>query len=130
MSRQRRRDTLPEVALRKELHALGYRFRVDAPIPGLPRRRCDLMFSRRKLAVFVDGCFWHRCPVHSTAPANNADWWAVKLDRNVTRDRETDTHLTTIGWSVLRIWEHLPTELAVEMVEQTIRKIDERPLSD
>ena len=88
MSRQRRRDTAPEVALRRELHRRGLRFFVDrAPLPGL-RRRADLVFPRRHLAVYVDGCFWHRCPVHATDPKNNSEWWAAKLAGNVLRGED------------------------------------------
>ena len=120
MSRQRRRDTDPEMALRRRLHALGYRYRVDAPIPGLPRRRADLIFTRAKVAVFVDGCFWHCCPTHTTAPQNNAAWWAEKLRRNVARDAETDAHLRDIGWTVVRIWEHESVDDAVDRVRRCV----------
>jgi DNA mismatch endonuclease (patch repair protein) len=72
----------------------------------MPRRRADILFTRSKVAVFVDGCFWHACPEHKTAPANNAAWWSAKLARNVARDRETDEHLSSLGWTVLRVWEH------------------------
>ena len=116
MSRQRRRDTAPEVALRRILHARGRRFRVDAPLPGLPRRRADILFSRAKVAVFVDGCFWHSCPEHATRPANNADWWAQKLRRNVERDRETDRHLAELGWTAIRVWEHENAAAAADRV--------------
>lgn len=106
MSRQARRDTAPEVALRSELHRRGLRFRVDWPLPGMPRRRADIAFTRRKVAVFVDGCFWHSCPEHATAPTSNASWWAAKLANNVRRDRATDDHLRSLDWAVLRFWEH------------------------
>lgn len=106
MQANRRRDTTPELALRRALHALGYRFRVDyPPIPNL-RRRADIVFTRQRLAVFVDGCFWHRCPEHGTLPKSNADYWAPKLARNVERDRETDAALAEAGWRVVRVWEH------------------------
>lgn len=106
MSRQRRRDTAPEVALRRELHRRGLRFYVDrAPLPGV-RRRADLVFPRRRVAVYVDGCFWHRCPIHATDPKNNAQWWADKLAGNVERDRDTDARLAATGWTVIRVWEH------------------------
>lgn len=113
MAAQRRRDTVPEVALRRELHRRGARFFVDrAPLPGL-RRRADLVFPRKRVAVYVDGCFWHSCPQHATAPKNNAQWWADKLAANVVRDRDTDARLTAAGWTVVRIWEHEnPTEAA------------------
>jgi len=106
LGRMPRRDTLPELALRRELHHRGLRYRVDvAPLKGL-RRRADVVFTRHRLAVFVDGCFWHRCPVHGTAPRNNGEWWRAKLDRNVERDRDTDAALTAAGWAVVRVWEH------------------------
>lgn len=103
---QRRRDTKPELALRRELHRRGHRFYVDrAPLPGL-RRRADLVFPRLRIAVYVDGCFWHSCPLHATVPKNNAQWWVDKLATNVTRDRDTDARLTVAGWRVLRYWAH------------------------
>lgn len=121
MSRQRSRDTAAEWALRRLLHARGLRYRVDAVLPGLPRRRADLLFPRQKVAVFVDVCFWHGCPDHKTAPKNYADWWASKLARNVQRDRETDTHLAELGWTVVRIWEHEDPGSAADRVEAAVR---------
>lgn len=106
MARQRRRDTAPEMALRRELHRRGFRYRVDQPVAGLPRRRADLIFAGARLAVFVDGCFWHSCPQHGTAPIANETWWAQKLARNVARDRETGRALAALGWTVVRVWEH------------------------
>lgn len=120
MSRQRRRDTSPELALRKELHRHGHRYRVDAPLPGIPRRRADLLFARAKVAVFVDGCFWHGCPVHATSPATNREWWQQKLIGNRNRDRDTDQRLQQVGWTVIRIWECTPVEEGVHMVEQAL----------
>eukprot|EP01133_Synstelium_polycarpum_P019814 gene19814-23735_t len=106
MSAQRRRDTKPEIALRRELHRRGLRYFVDrAPVKGV-RRRADLVFPRRKVAVFVDGCFWHSCPQHATFPKNNAQWWTDKLAANVVRDRDTDARLAEQGWTVIRVWEH------------------------
>ena len=116
MSRQRRRDTAPELLLRRELHRRGLRFRVDHPLPGLPRRRADLLFPRARVAVFVDGCFWHACPVHRTSPVSNAAWWAEKLRRNVNRDRATDAHLRGLGWTVLRFWEHEDMAVVADVV--------------
>jgi DNA mismatch endonuclease (patch repair protein) len=121
MSRQPRRDTAPEVALRRELHRRGMRFRVDWPLPGLPRRRADIAFTRRRIVVFVDGCFWHACPEHRTAPASNADWWAAKLQKNLSRDRNTDKHMRLLGWTVLRFWEHEDPVSAAECVEAAVR---------
>lgn len=122
MAAQRRRDTGPEMALRRALHARGHRYRVDATLPvhGLTRRRADLLFTRAKVAVFVDGCFWHACPQHATQPANNAGWWAEKLRKNVARDQETDVTLQANGWTVVRIWEHESTDTAVHLVEAVL----------
>lgn len=93
----------------------------------MPRRRADVLFTRAKVAVFVDGCFWHGCPQHRTTPANNAAWWAAKLARNVERDRETDAHLTALGWTVLRIWEHEDMAEAAKHVERAVRPGGSQP---
>ena len=106
MERQKRRDTAVEIAIRQRVHAMGLRFRVDrAPMPPL-RRRADLVFSSVKLAVFIDGCFWHGCPEHGTWPRANADWWRAKIETNKQRDCDTNRRLAEAGWEVLRIWEH------------------------
>lgn len=113
MSRQRRRDTAPELALRRALHALGVRYRVHpAGLPGRP----DVVLTRAKVAVFVDGCFWHRCPEHAVAPKANAEWWREKLAHNVERDREVDRRLQQLGFEVVRVWEHEQPERAAERV--------------
>ncbi|PBC55120.1 very short patch repair endonuclease [Rhodococcus sp. ACPA1] len=120
MRAQRRRDTAPELALRRELHRRGVRYYVDrAPVKGV-RRRADLVFPRRKVAVYVDGCFWHSCPQHATFPKNNAQWWAEKLAGNVTRDRDTDARLTHAGWTVVRIWEHENPVVAADRVQEAL----------
>lgn len=116
MSRQARRDTGPEVALRRELHRRGLRFRTEFPVPGMPRRRIDVAFTRAQIAIFVDGCFWHGCPEHKGKPASNSEWWAAKLAGNAARDHETDAHLRSLGWTVLRIWEHVPLADAADAV--------------
>ncbi|MFI2278303.1 very short patch repair endonuclease [Catenuloplanes sp. NPDC020197] len=121
MSRQKRRDTAPEVALRKLLHARGLRFRVAWPIPGMSRRSVDIAFTRARVAVFVDGCFWHMCPVHQTSPASNSEWWSTKLATNQARDIATNNHLTESGWTVVRIWEHEDPEKAAERVMNLVR---------
>lgn len=119
MSRQRRRDTAPELALRRALHALGLRYRVHlAGLPGRP----DVVLTRVRVAVFVDGCFWHRCPEHAVAPKANADWWREKLGRNVERDREVDRRLQQLGWEVVRVWEHEQPEQAAERVAAVWRE--------
>ncbi|MBL1073427.1 very short patch repair endonuclease [Nocardia sp. 2] len=116
MSRQKRAGTAPELALRKELHRRGARFFVDrAPLRGV-RRRADIVFPRKKVAVYVDGCFWHSCPEHATHPKNNAQWWADKLAGNVARDRDTDARLAAAGWTVVRVWEHERADAAADLV--------------
>jgi len=116
-----KRDTRPEVQLRSLLHAQGLRFRKDLSIQAGGRRvRPDIVFTRRRLAVFVDGCFWHRCPEHGTSPRSNSWYWGPKLDRNVERDREVDQALHDAGWAVLRIWEHEGAEAAVSRIVQAL----------
>jgi DNA mismatch endonuclease (patch repair protein) len=105
MQGNRGRDTRPELALRSALHGVGERFLVDAPLPGL-RRRADILFSRARVAVFVDGCFWHGCPDHFRPPKTNARYWREKVERNRERDLETSRALAADGWTVVRIWEH------------------------
>jgi DNA mismatch endonuclease (patch repair protein) len=121
MSKLGRRDTLPELALRSELHRRGLRFRVDrAPVPGL-RSRADIVFGPAHVAVYVDGCFWHSCPEHGTRPKANAEWWEQKLNRNQERDAETDRTLRENGWAVVRIWEHEDPIEAADRVEAAVK---------
>ncbi|MEV0269699.1 very short patch repair endonuclease [Hamadaea sp. NPDC050747] len=102
----RNRDTVPEKALRSLLHAAGLRYRVAAkPLPGM-RRTADVVFGPTRIAVFIDGCFWHGCPDHFVPPKTNPEYWREKIARNVQRDRDTDQQLTAAGWLVLRFWEH------------------------
>lgn len=119
MKGNRRRDTGPEKKLRSALFAMGLRFRVDLPVrvgEGNRPIRPDIIFPRAKLAVFVDGCFWHRCPVHGTRPARNDEYWDAKLQRNVDRDRRYDVMLSNANWTVLRVWEHEDMIRAAERV--------------
>jgi DNA mismatch endonuclease, patch repair protein len=120
MSRHPRRDTGPELALRKALHAAGYRYRVQVPVPGRRRRTIDVAFTRRKIAVFVDGCFWHGCAEHRGVPATNSEWWRRKLDKNVARDADTDEHLRRSGWVVIRVWEHETAQGALDRIEAAL----------
>ncbi|BCB81197.1 very short patch repair endonuclease [Phytohabitans flavus] len=120
MSRQRRRDTGPELAIRKLLHARGFRYRVAWPIPDMRRRTIDIAFTRARVAVFIDGCFWHGCPQHRTLPASNTEWWSRKLATNTARDAVTAAHLADLGWTVVRVWEH---ESAVEAVERIVARM-------
>ncbi|MFC1430116.1 very short patch repair endonuclease [Streptacidiphilus sp. N1-3] len=120
----RSRDTAPELALRSLVHAAGLRYRVAAkPLPGM-RRTADMVFRPVRLAVFVDGCFWHGCPEHFVPPKTNPDYWDTKIGRNVQRDRDTDARLAEAGWLVLRFWEHQqPAECADRVVaEVTARR--------
>lgn len=111
-------STGPEMMVRKALHKKGMRYRVQYPVPGHPRRSIDIAFPRSKVAVFVDGCFWHGCASHRTIPVNNRAWWKEKIEGNQKRDRETDEHLHAIGWTVLRYWEHdSPEDITVEVVD-------------
>lgn len=122
MRRVRRKDTAAELAVRSELHARGLRYFVDrAVLPGR-RRRADVVFPRAKVAVFVDGCFWHSCPQHATAPRSNAQWWVDKLRANVERDRRTDADLRAAGWTVIRIWEHESPSSAADRVESALAR--------
>jgi DNA mismatch endonuclease, patch repair protein len=123
MRSQRQRDTKGELELRSLLHRRGLRFRVHALLPGL-RRRSDIVFTRARVVVFVDGCFWHGCPEHGTWPKENADWWREKIEVNQRRDRDTDARLTAAGWTVIRVWEHEdPTQAADQIVEIVRRAI-------
>jgi len=114
MQSNRGRDTKPELALRSAVHALGLRYRVSArPLPDL-RRTADLVFTAARVAVFLDGCFWHGCPDHYTVAATNAGFWADKVAANRARDRDTDLRLAAAGWVSIRIWEHEdPAEAAL-----------------
>jgi DNA mismatch endonuclease, patch repair protein len=120
MSVARRRDTAPEVALRRELHARGFRYRVAYPVPGQRRRTIDITFTRLKVAVMVDGCFWHGCPEHGTRPRSNSEWWQAKLTANATRDADTDRILEGLGWCVIRIWEHEDPQSAADRVSRAL----------
>jgi len=106
-----RASTKPELALRRALHASGLRFTVNRrDLPGTP----DLVFSRVKLAVFVDGCFWHGCSEHGVLPKNNRDWWSAKFAANAERDRRKDHDLITLGWLPVHFWEHTPVDVMVD----------------
>jgi len=119
----RRANTKPEVALRSALHRLGYRFRKDLRVSAGDRWvRPDIVFTRMRVAVFVDGCFWHACPEHGRQPGVNQWYWSPKLARNVARDRQNDNALLQDGWRVVRIWEHVSIEAAVDLIRDAIDK--------
>jgi DNA mismatch endonuclease (patch repair protein) len=121
MSRLARRDTRPELQIRSALHRRGLRFRLQEPIGFDRRRRIDIVFPREKVAIFVDGCFWHSCPEHATYPVANAEFWTEKLARNVARDEDTNVRLSEEGWEVIRVWEHEDPDTAAERIEQAVR---------
>ena len=122
MLSNRSSNTGPELVLRRLLHARGLRYRVSTrPIKSI-RRTADIVFGPAKVAVFVDGCFWHRCPDHATDPKTNSDYWKPKLERNVERDRETDSLLQDAGWLSVRVWEHEDPESAARRVADVVRR--------
>lgn len=127
MQGNRSRDTAPELAVRRLVHAMGLRYRVNArPLPKLCRT-ADLVFTRQRIAVFIDGCYWHGCPEHHRLPRANADYWSAKVRRNRARDAATDETLSAAGWAVLRFWEHeRPAEVA-EAVRRAVRGTRARP---
>ncbi|KUL31450.1 DNA mismatch repair protein Vsr [Actinoplanes awajinensis subsp. mycoplanecinus] len=117
------RDTKPELALRRAVHARGLRYYVNRrPIKAV-RRTADLLFPRLRLAVFLDGCFWHGCPDHHTVAKTNAAFWAEKVATNRRRDVDTNTLLAAAGWTVLRIWEHESAQQAADRIVETYTKL-------
>lgn len=121
MSGQRRTNTAPELAVRGALHRMGLRYRTHArPLPWL-RRKADIVFPRHRVAVFIDGCFWHGCPDHGRRRHDVNGWyWPEKIARNQNRDADTDDRLRGAGWSVVRVWEHEPPEGAAERIRSTV----------
>ena len=118
----RRRDTKPEVRLRSELHRRGLRFRKDLLVrTPEAKARVDICFTRARVAVFVDGCFWHMCPIHHHMPKRNTDYWVPKLAANVARDRRVDAAFRDAGWMIIRCWEHEPPGDAADRVEAVVR---------
>lgn len=119
MQANTRRDTKPELQVRRLLHAAGLRYRVDFRAIPEHRWRVDIAFTRRRIAVFIDGCFWHGCPIHATYPKTNSDYWLPKLERNRARDLDATSALKAAGWRVLRFWEHqAPGEIADTIVHE------------
>jgi len=123
MQANKSRDTSPELAVRRLLHAQGLRYRVAfRPEPSL-RRTADIVFTKQRIAVFIDGCYWHACPEHRTVARSNATYWSEKLARNVARDVDTTERLQAAGWTVLRFWEH---ESAVEVARTVAAAVRHR----
>lgn len=124
MRSNRRSNTKPELAIRSALHRAGKRFRKDFPVKTERRTiKPDVVFTRAKVCVFIDGCYWHGCPDHCRIPASNREYWTAKIGRNMERDKLDGVSLSDAGWNVVRIWEHVPVEDAVQQVmdELTIR---------
>ena len=121
MQRHPRRDTQPELRIRRELHRRGLRYRVHVrPLPEL-RRVADIVFRPTKVAVFIDGCYWHGCPVHGTTPKSNTWYWPAKIKRNRDRDADTDARLSVAGWVSVRVWEHEDPTEAAQRIEALVR---------
>ena len=120
LARVRQKDTAAELRLRRTLHARGLRYRLHIPLLEKPRRVADIVFRRRKLAIFVDGCFWHGCPQHGTSSKSNADFWRDKIETNKKRDLDTNQRLTAAGWRVLRVWEHEDAEDAADRIMEAL----------
>jgi DNA mismatch endonuclease (patch repair protein) len=126
MQANRSRDTSPELAVRRAVHRLGLRYRVgQRPLPNL-RQSADLVFPRAKVAVFVDGCFWHGCPDHYRAPASNRDYWSAKINKNQRRDAAIDAALRHAGWTAVRVWEHDEATAVALHVAQLVRRRSSR----
>jgi DNA mismatch endonuclease, patch repair protein len=121
MQGNRKRDTQPELSLRRAVHAAGLRYRVAAkPLPKRPWT-ADLVFRPARVAVFLDGCYWHGCPDHFTPPRTNSGYWSSKIGRNRSRDALVDNELRESGWTPVRIWEHESTEAALDAVVRAVR---------
>jgi DNA mismatch endonuclease (patch repair protein) len=126
LARVRQKDTNVELALRKELHAKGLRYRLHVPLLTKPRRVPDIVFSSAKVAIFVDGCFWHGCPEHGSWPKSNAQFWREKIEANRARDADTDQRLQASGWQVVRVWAHESAPQAAKRIEEIVRSVGGR----
>ena len=127
MRGNRKTDTRPEIRLRSALHRAGLRYRKTVLLRAADTKaRADIVFPGRRVAVFVDGCFWHSCPQHGTAPQANVAYWDAKLQGNVDRDRRVDVALTASGWSVVRVWEHEVLASLDRCVERIVRVLGAR----
>ena len=122
------RDTPFEIRVRRLLHSRGLRYRVDAAIPNVTRGRPDIVFRRERVAVFLDGCFWHSCPQHASRPTANEEWWREKLEANVERDHRHDRELSAASWVVCRFWEHEDADAVAAEIERVV--VDRRGSSE
>ena len=121
-----RKDTPLEMRVRASLLEYDLRFEVDRAIPGVTRSRPDIVFPEERVAVFLDGCFWHSCPDHGTTPTANREWWVEKLSSNVERDRRHNEKLEAAGWLALRFWEHEAPALVAATIERRVRERRDR----
>lgn len=122
MRRVRQKNTSAETALRRELHGLGLRYRVNVPLLTKPRRVADVTFASARVAVFVDGCFWHGCPSHATWPKQNAEFWRTKIEANRARDNDTNERLHVEDWTVIRIWAHEEPKVAAGRIAHIVER--------
>lgn len=122
MKATRQRNTAAEKALHIELTALGLTLEIDRRVLSGSTRRADIIFPDERISVFVDGCFWHGCPIHGTWPKKNADFWRAKIERNRTRDEDTDRRLREEGWTVVRFWEHEDPQIAAQQILETLER--------
>ncbi|WP_374759542.1 very short patch repair endonuclease [Elioraea sp.] len=120
------RDNAAELSLRSALHRLGLRFNVHRRILEGSSRTADIVFVRHRVAVFVDGCFWHGCPIHMTWPKSNSEWWRAKIGTNKRRDADTDLRLAAAMWTVVRVWEHEPADAAARRVAEILRMAERK----
>lgn len=120
MAKVRQKGTSAEIALRRELYRRGLRYRVGFEMLKKPRRVADIAFPGLRIAIFVDGCFWHGCPEHATWPKQNAEFWLQKIEANRQRDADTNERLCRIGWTVLRFWEHEPAPSAADAIANLV----------
>jgi DNA mismatch endonuclease (patch repair protein) len=123
MKATRRQNTEAELKLRRELHHRGMRYRTHVQVLSDLRRQADIAFAGTRLAVFIDGCFWHGCPLHGTQARANAEYWNRKILQNQQRDRDTDERLRAAGWTALRVWEHQPVQEAATLVQETYERL-------
>lgn len=127
MRANKRKDTSIELAIRRRLHASGLRYRVDHPADASDRRRrADIVFTRARIAVFIDGCFWHGCPKHYVEPKANSEYWRPKIARNTERDRDSTRRLQEAGWEVMRFWEHEDPDLVAAEISIAVRTKGEK----
>lgn len=124
MAKVRQTGTDTELALRREMYRIGLRYRIGYEVLRKPRRVADVAFPGRKIAVFIDGCFWHGCPEHATWPKRNADFWRQKIEANRQRDADTNARLEANGWTALRFWSHESPTKAAEVVARVVAEID------